>query len=206
MASWIDHVVLAAATLEAGIAHVEALTGVAPVFGGRHEGNGTHNALLSLGAPSYLEVLAPDPEQNAPSALLGETALDTPRLHAFAVGCDDLDAAVVALRAGGVDAVGDPFAMQRRGPDGTELAWRLAFVGSTVGGARPFLIEWGSTPSPAETAVLGGRLVSLTAGDPHPDEARLPLDVLGVDVAVTESSTPWLRVIVAVDSRTIELT
>jgi hypothetical protein len=41
---------------------VEDRLGVAPVFGGVHDGFGTRNALLGLGYP-YLEVLSLDPEQ-----------------------------------------------------------------------------------------------------------------------------------------------
>src|SRR5690606_32799802 len=61
--TWIDHLVFAAPTLEAGRSAIAALTGVTPAFGGVHTGAGTHNALASLGAPTYLEVIARDPDQ-----------------------------------------------------------------------------------------------------------------------------------------------
>jgi len=206
MGNWIDHLVLAAPSLDAGIDHVRELTGVAPVFGGRHEGAGTHNALLSLGAPAYLEVLAPDPEQPPTAALIDASELTEPRLHGFAIGCDDLDAAVRDLREAGVEDVSEPFAMTRRQPDGTELAWRLAFIGQGMGGARPFLISWGATPSPADTAPAGGRLLTLRAGDPDPAAARR-LAALGVDVEVEGSRTPWLRATLETPAgNTVELT
>ena len=56
MANWIDHIVLAAPSLDAGCRAVEALTGATPVFGGVHTGAGTHNSLLSLGPDSMLDI------------------------------------------------------------------------------------------------------------------------------------------------------
>ena len=99
MRSWVDHLVLAAPSLHVGCRTVEALTGVAPIFGGAHPGAGTHNALLSLGPPTYLEVIARDPAQaDAPPSPLAPADLgDEPRLIAFTVGCDDIDGAVAAL-------------------------------------------------------------------------------------------------------------
>ena len=164
MEHWIDHLVLAVPSLDTGITHVEGLTAVAPVPGGAHPGVGTHNALLSLGAPTYLEVIAPDPDQ--PGVARRGFGLDeppsAPRLVAFAVGTSDLDATVTDLRAAG-HAVADPYTMTRRRPDGTELAWRLAMIGGRVGGAHPFLIEWSEGSSPADTNPLGGRFVALRA-------------------------------------------
>jgi hypothetical protein len=198
--SWIDHLVLAAPSLDVVCRAVEDLTGVAPVFGGVHPGAGTHNALLSLGPPTYLEVIARDPAQaDAPPSLLAPDDLgDEPRLVAFAVGCDDIDATVAALRAGGVTAAGDPYGMTRERPDGSVLSWRVAFVvGGRVGGAMPFLISWDSGGSPAHDAPLGGRLVALRAGDAEPDPARLALEVLGVDVMIESSPTSWLEARIA---------
>ena len=57
----VDHLVLGAPTLEAGIAWAEATLGVVPQRGGRHPQWGTHNALVSLGHGAYLEILARDP-------------------------------------------------------------------------------------------------------------------------------------------------
>src|SRR5215203_6044686 len=125
MGTWIDHLVLAALSLDEGNRRVTELTGVTPVFGGVHTGAGTHNALASLGPPSYLEVIAPDPDQPGVTSPLVPDGLEAgPRLVSFAVGCDDLDAAVTALRHAGVADVSDPFAMTRARPDGRTVSWR----------------------------------------------------------------------------------
>jgi len=187
---WIDHLVLAAPSLDVGCQTVEARTGVAPVFGGVHPGAGTHNALLSLGPPTYLEVIARDPAQSdvATTVLVPEDLGDEPRLVAFAVGCDDIDAAVAALRAAGAPGVGDPFGMTRERPDGRVLSWRLAFVADgRVGGATPFLISWDRGGSPAYDAPVGGTFVALRAGDPEPAASSRALEVLGVEVTVEPS-------------------
>ena len=202
MGNWIDHLVLAAPSLDIGCRAVEALTGVAPVFGGVHSGAGTHNALLSLGPPTYLEVHARDPAQTdvPPSPLVPGDLGDEPRLVAFAVGCDDIDAAVAALRAAGMTGAGDPFGMARQRPDGAVLSWRLAFVGGRVGGATPFLIAWDSGGSPAYEAPAGGQLVTLRAAEPDPAQARRALEVLGVDVLIESSPTTRLEATITTPS------
>ena len=62
----LDHLILGVRDLDRGIDELENLTGVRASRGGRHQGLGTHNALISLGIRTYLEILAPDPEQNNP--------------------------------------------------------------------------------------------------------------------------------------------
>jgi Glyoxalase-like domain len=62
----LDHLVVVAATLEAGAQHVVEALGVEPVTGGRHPGMGTHNRLLNLGSGQYLEIIAIDPDAPAP--------------------------------------------------------------------------------------------------------------------------------------------
>ncbi len=60
----IDHLVIGVADLDAGIREFEELTGIRPVYGGEHPNLGTHNALISLGDRTYLEILAPRPGAN----------------------------------------------------------------------------------------------------------------------------------------------
>ncbi len=207
MEHWIDHLVLAAASLDAGIAHVEGLTGVAPVPGGAHPGVGTHNALLSLGAPTYLEVIAPDPDQPDVAARgfgLSEPP-PVPRLVAFAVGCRDIDATVALLRRAGHSSVGDPFAMRRRRPDGSELSWRLAVIDERMGGTHPFLISWDGGTSPADDSPLGGRFTALRGGDPDAADRAAVLASLGVDVPVETAAAEWLTATVETPSGTVTL-
>src|ERR1700687_4364463 len=58
----LDHLVVAAASLEQGEDHLESLLGVRPRRGGKHVAMGTHNRVLRLGDGIYLELIAVDPD------------------------------------------------------------------------------------------------------------------------------------------------
>ena len=77
----LDHLIVAARTLEEGGAWVESKLGVAPIPGGKHVLMGTHNRLLKLDAGRYLEVMAIDPDAPAPTRPRW-FELDTPRMKA----------------------------------------------------------------------------------------------------------------------------
>ncbi|MCP5270568.1 MAG: VOC family protein [Burkholderiaceae bacterium] len=70
MTTDIDHLIIAADTLEAGAAWCEAALGVLPGPGGQHPLMGTHNRLLNLSSPAfprcYLEIIAIDPDAPPP--------------------------------------------------------------------------------------------------------------------------------------------
>lgn len=118
----IDHLVLATPELAATVADL-ARQGLATSPGGAHDGLGTRNALADLGGGAYLEVVGPDPEQPDPGRPrpFGIDGLRGPRLVAWAVRVDDLDAAIAAARARGHDP-GDARDMARVRGDGVRLA------------------------------------------------------------------------------------
>ena len=163
----LDHLILRVDRLDRGIAAFTALTGVTPKIGGRHPGRGTENALVSLGAGHYLELLAPVvPDSTAkdtgPAKLVpGGWALHTRML-------DDL----IGVLRGAKFEVTAPQPGSRRTPDGTLLEWRAASSGGPGLEAAPFFIEWGaSTAHPSTTSPGGCRLAMLELSVPEP--ARL---------------------------------
>ncbi|CAG2147701.1 hypothetical protein LMG31506_03660 [Cupriavidus yeoncheonensis] len=62
----LDHLVIAAQTLDAGTEYVADALGIAPHGGGAHAAMGTHNRVLGLFGGMYLEVIALDPDAPAP--------------------------------------------------------------------------------------------------------------------------------------------
>ena len=64
-AAQVDHLVIAAQSLDQGVQWCEATLGVTPRAGGEHPLMGTHNRLLRLSTPgyprAYLEIIAIDP-------------------------------------------------------------------------------------------------------------------------------------------------
>lgn len=188
----IDHLVYAAPDLATAIAEVEERFGVRAQAGGKHTGLGTHNALLALGPQTYLEIIAPDPEQPEPAARrpFGVDGLTHGRLAGWALSCDDIDAAVAQARSRGYDP-GEAVEAQRAGPTGTVLRWRLTLK-AMAGGLVPFLISWGATEHPAKTAPHGLSLESFRLQHPDPPSLLPPLAAVGADVETERAATPAL--------------
>jgi hypothetical protein len=190
----LDHLVYGVPDLQAGVDALAERLGVRAAAGGRHAGRGTHNALLGLGPRSYLELIAVDPDQPAPTArpLFPLDRLRLPRLVGWAVSAPDVDARVRAARGAGVD-LGPVEAMGRVRPDGTALAWRLTLPSLDPGRlAIPFLIDWGTTPHPAAGAPGAASLASLHAEHPAPAALRATLAAMGVDLEVRDGPEPAL--------------
>jgi hypothetical protein len=98
----IDHVIYAAADLDAATARIERELGLSARAGGRHEGLGTQNRIVPLGG-GYLELLAVADQQEAASsdfgrALLARLASGGEGLLGWVVAVADVDA--VAARLG----------------------------------------------------------------------------------------------------------
>ena len=179
----LDHLIVAGPDLAALVDGVAAATGVRAVPGGRHAGQGTHNALLGLGSGRYLELLAPDPEQAGGEFRASIADLDAPALHTWCVRAGDADA--VARRVGAVGARPRRLAMSRQGPDGVTLGWELVFVdGHPYGGLVPFFIDWQGSPHPSAT--LPGGLSCDGLWLSHPDAAGLRTLLTGLGALAGE--------------------
>lgn len=185
----IDHIIYAVADLETGMAEIETLLGVRPVVGGRHPQYGTHNALLSLGSSTYLEIIAPAPDMPAPERgyFFGAPS-DISRLAMWVLRTDDIETLSESAAAAGV-LLGPIEAGRREKPDGTAIAWRASDPYATpLQGAVPFLIEWGEdTPHPAQSTPPAGELIGLRVEHPRPDDVRRAFDALGVELQITRA-------------------
>ncbi|MEO3801132.1 VOC family protein [Nonomuraea sp. B1E8] len=204
----LDHLVYATPDLESTAAELERLLGVRPAAGGRHPGFGTHNRLLGLGGTSYLEIIGPDPEQEAPAAPrpFGIDGLQAAALVGWAVAVEDIDAVTARARARGYDP-GDPLDMSRRTPSGDLLNWRLT-PPERAGhdGLVPFLIEWGDTPHPAGQGLPAVELVSLAGGHQDAPAVRAALAAVGARLDVDEQTHPVLTAVLSGGSGLVTLT
>jgi hypothetical protein len=164
----LDHLVVAARTLEEGGAWVEAKLGVAPVAGGKHASMGTHNRLLRIGPREFLEVIAIDPGAPAPqrprwfdldSPPMRARLEEGPALIHWVERTPDLDAALKSY-----SEVVEILSLSR-GP----YRWRIGVPadGRRPGrGSLPTLIQWEGTLHPADALPDSGcRIKGFTEGN-----------------------------------------
>lgn len=190
MSNDIDHLVFACANLERGMDEIEQLLGIRPVPGGRHPDFGTHNALLSLGPETYLEVIARDPDStiSVPSALAELRDDQNSRLKTWVLRTEDIDQLAGIANAAGIN-IGPVQSGSRDAPDGSKISWQLTDHNAMpMGGAIPFLINWGDTPHPASVVPSGGEIVNLMIEHPEANRVRDMLVVLGMDLEVTQAA------------------
>ena len=191
--SQVDHLIYATPDLDSTVDELERSLGVRAAPGGEQPGRGTRNALISLGANAYLEIVGPDPKQPQPSRppwwLQG---LTKPRIVAWAARGTDLD----SLRANAVKSgvpLGEVMSGNRQRPDGVILSWRMTSPRNPVAdGVVPFFIDWGESDHPSRTSPHGVQLVALRAE--HPDDRRVQdmLRRLNIDLPVTHGASPGI--------------
>lgn len=152
----LDHILVGTRDLDEGIAFLEKLSGYRASFGGSHPGRGTRNALLKLGHTSYLEILAPDPEQKELVWHKELPSLDRPCLVGWAMRAKHITSATAAgFQKKGIKVIG-PIPGSRIRPDGETLRWTLLLREDDREGILPFYIEWDSlSPHPSDDAPGG---------------------------------------------------
>lgn len=164
----LDHIAVAARSLEEGASYVEAVLGVKMSMGGKHAAMGTHNMLLSLGPHCYLEVIAVDPEAAAPDRRRWfnlDAFNGAPRLTNWICATDDLETAIEVAPPGS----GTPQTLSRG-----EFSWTFAvpeFGRLPYDDAMPALMSWGTSPHPnTKLPDHGLRLTRLDVFHPQSDD------------------------------------
>jgi Glyoxalase-like domain len=182
----LDHIVVAAQSLDEGRAWAKETLGVAPVGGGKHDGLATHNTLLKLDGKRYLEIIATDPEAGAPNsprwfgldtADVRELIAHGPRLVAWVARCAGTPDAIEQLAQ-----TEDYTANVVRPASRADFRWRFAF---TTDGARiasgtlPHLIQWDCEIHPCDRLPDSGiSLTALMLGAPEPERLASMLEAL----------------------------
>lgn len=197
MIAAVDHLVIAAASLDQGVAWCEATLGIAPGPGGKHPLMGTHNRLLKIATEAfpdaYLEIIAIDPAAPPPGRARW-FGLDDAGLQARLQGAPQFIHVVArssalgsdrqALQGAGLDP-GVPLSAGRDTPQGP-LAWKIVVRDDGAlpcGGALPTLIEWQGRHPAQAMADSGVTLRALHwAGLPPP--ARTLLQLHGVTAGI----------------------
>jgi Glyoxalase-like domain len=179
----IDHLVVAARSLDEGAAWVESRLGVAPAGGGRHPLMGTHNRVLGLGHAVYLEVIAVDPGGAQPprprwfsldAPAMRERLERGPALIHWAASADD----IVALATDSPVDLGEVIALSRG-----DLRWRITVPrdgGLPAGGVFPSLIQWEQGSPAAALPDSGCRLESLVIAHPSASSFGEALRAMGL--------------------------
>jgi Glyoxalase-like domain len=199
----LDHMIVAARTLDEGRAWVREALGVHAVGGGKHDGLATHNTLLKIDGKRYLEIISIDPDAGAPNfprwfgldtAEVREHVAHGPRLLAWAARCSGASDAIEQLIA-----TKDYSANVVRPASRGDFRWRFAFTpdGARIaGGTLPHLIQWDCEIHPCDRLPESG--VSLTAlmlGAPEPEHLTGMLEALKFSdarIQIGQSTAPNL--------------
>jgi hypothetical protein len=220
----LDHLVVAAATLEDGVHWCEATLGVTPLPGGVHPLFGTHNRLLPLASPvhplSYFEIIAIDPsapsepqrraprwfDLDAPNMQLQLTR-QGPQLIHWVARVSDIHAALAAWDCLGISR-GQIIEASRPTSNGV-LRWKISVREDgqrLFDGALPTLIEWGTDHPRSGMTGPAFSLEALSLSHPQYDLLSKAFDAVGIENVLLQKGPAEIQaVLVAPDRSRIDL-
>ena len=182
----LDHITVIAPSLAEGVLHVRNCLDLDVPFGQRHAYMGTYNHLLQLGDTVYLEIVALDPEADAPDrprwfGLDDQNKVrcdwdEGRRLRGWVARTDTIDAII----AGRGDIFGEKVPLPTVN---ASFDFAIPNDGSLpLDGAAPSLIDRRGKPRAMATIVdLGARLRSFTLEHPDPAAVEALYRALTVD-------------------------
>jgi hypothetical protein len=194
----VDHLVIAASTLDEGVAWCERTLGITPGPRGEHPLMGTHNRLFSIATAqyptAYFEIIAIntgascariqgdrrwfDLENEALQLNLKQYG---PQLIHFVASTPQAIPAIQALASLGVDR-GELLTASRMTADGL-LSWKITVRADgqrLMHGTLPTLIEWGDVHPTHYMPASGVTLQSLTVNLPAVDQLGAAFAAIGL--------------------------
>ena len=190
----LDHLVIAAETLQQGVDYIRSTLAVVIPKGGIHKTMGTHNHLMQLGNDTYIEVIAIDPQAVVPrhprwfnldDALMRESLQRQPRLITWVMNTADIK----TVGHDSVFPIGIPTELSR-----DALSWQLGLTEDgrlLANGLVPYVIQWNTAQHPSGSmADMGCRLQSLEIFHNRPNWLHSVLTSMGADHLVSIHSLP----------------
>lgn len=198
LSSRLDHLVVAANSLQEGVAWCEQALGITPGRGGEHPLMGTHNRLFSIASAAfpeaYLEIIAINKIANGArpdsskcwfdlddEALASTLRTSGPQLVHFVASVPNAVQAVEALTAVGIDR-GEVLQASRQSDQGL-LRWKITVRNDgqrLFHGALPTLIEWDGVKPGSILPASGITLQALEARQPQPEALRTAWQAIGL--------------------------
>ncbi len=201
----LDHLVVAAETLQQGVDYIRSTLAVEIPEGGFHKTMGTHNRLMQLGNNAYLEVIAIDPQATVPEhprwfnlddALMKESLRRQPRLITWVMNTADIK----AVDHNSEFPIGIPTELSR-----DALSWQVGLTEDgrlLANGLVPYVIQWYTEQHPSVSmADLGCRLLQLQIFHNRPEWIKSMLSSIDAEDLVSvheleDSEAPYMLAII----------
>lgn len=204
----IDHIVLAVPNLNRACDEFIINYGISPIFGGKHEQFGTHNALVNLGEGNYLEILAPDPSNvtSIGKRWMGADLVNKSVVSRWALKSSNLESDQATLKAVN-PSYGEIIEGQRQKMTGELLQWKMIKpLAEPLTDVLPFMVDWSGTEThPTDSLPEECKFLSIEVKHPEVDQIQSVFNQLDLSTSVEYAAEASLKIRLQTDMGIFEL-
>lgn len=176
----LDHIVLATYNIDVGMQQFEQMTGVRPIFGGKHKSGYTQNAIVSLGDDLYIEILAPQDTEKARSGMKHFDKYQQITPLGWAINTDNIQTTHNNLKSFGYKT-GKVKTSSRAEPGKATVVWHSVKIKEEIQ-QKPMMIQWDDMalhPAKSQEAVCS--LESFGLANPESEDLKKLVSQLNID-------------------------